>query len=49
MTYLVEVKTADLTGAALDWAVAKAGRLDVHVAKPHYGAPARLEPKAVAS
>lgn len=42
MTDLIELKTADLVGEALAWAVAKAERLDVHVAKPHYGAPARV-------
>ena len=34
MTDLIELKTADLVGEALAWAVAKAERLDVHVAKP---------------
>ncbi|ROQ49142.1 phage protein NinX family protein [Pseudomonas putida] len=42
MTDLIEVKTADLVGEQLAWAVAKAEGLDVHVAKPHYGAPARV-------
>lgn len=42
MTDLIEVKTADLAGEQLAWAVAKAEGLDVHVAKPHYGAPARV-------
>ena len=42
MTDLIEVKTADLVGQQLAWAVAKAEGLDVHVAKPHYGAPARV-------
>ncbi|MCP8349327.1 DUF2591 domain-containing protein [Pseudomonas sp. FBF18] len=42
MTDLIEVKTADLVGEQLAWAVAKAEGLDVHVAKPHYGAPHRV-------
>lgn len=42
MTDLIEVKTADLVGEQLAWAVAKAEGLDVHVAKPHYGVPARV-------
>ncbi|MGE7352314.1 phage protein NinX family protein, partial [Pseudomonas qingdaonensis] len=42
MSDLIEVKTADLVGEQLAWAVAKAEGLDVHVAKPHYGAPARV-------
>lgn len=42
MTDLIEVKTAELVGEQLAWAVAKAEGLDVRVAKPHYGAPARV-------
>ena len=42
MTDLIEVNTAELMGEQLAWAVAKAEGLDVHVAKPHYGAPARV-------
>ncbi|MEZ0197679.1 phage protein NinX family protein [Pseudomonas qingdaonensis] len=42
MTDLIEVKTAHLVGEPLAWAVAKAEGLDVHVAKPHYGAPVRV-------
>lgn len=42
MTDLIEVETAHLVGEPLAWAVAKAEGLDVHVAKPHYGAPARV-------
>lgn len=42
MTDLIEVKTADLLGEQLAWAVAKAEGLDVHVAKPHYGTSARV-------
>ncbi|WP_210014968.1 phage protein NinX family protein [Pseudomonas palmensis] len=42
MTDLIEVKTADLVGEQLAWAVAEAEGLDVHVAKPHYGTPARV-------
>lgn len=42
MADLIEVNTADLVGEQLAWAVAKAEGLDVHVAKPHYGAPTRV-------
>ncbi|MDD2046153.1 phage protein NinX family protein [Pseudomonas putida] len=42
MTDLIEVKTADLAGEQLAWAVAKAEGLDVRVAGPQYGAPARV-------
>ncbi|KIU53012.1 phage protein NinX family protein [Pseudomonas sp. 1176_21] len=42
MTDLIEVNTAELLGEQLAWAVAEAEGLDVHVAKPHYGAPARV-------
>lgn len=42
MSDMIEVKTADLAGEALAWAVAKAEGLDVRVAKPHYGAPTRV-------
>lgn len=37
MTDLIEVKTADLTGEALGWAVGKAEGLDVLLAPPQYG------------
>jgi len=37
MTDLIEVKTADLAGEALGWAVGKAEDLDVFLASPQYG------------
>lgn len=37
MTDLIEVKTADLTGAALDWVVAQVEAVPVAIAAPHYG------------
>lgn len=37
MTDLIEVKTADLTGAALDWMVAQVEAVPVAIAAPHYG------------
>ncbi|MCO7513758.1 DUF2591 domain-containing protein [Pseudomonas guariconensis] len=37
MTDLIEVKTADLTGEALGWAVAKAEGLNPRLEPPHYG------------
>ncbi|EMR47082.1 phage protein NinX family protein [Pseudomonas putida] len=37
MTDLIEVKTADLVGEALGWAVGKAEGLDVFLAPPEYG------------
>lgn len=37
MTDLIEVKTADLTGEALGWAVAKAEGLTPRLEKPNYG------------
>lgn len=37
MTDLIEVNTADLAGAALDWAVAQAEAVPVAIAAPHYG------------
>ncbi|RMV44463.1 DUF2591 domain-containing protein [Pseudomonas syringae group genomosp. 3] len=39
MTNFVEVKTADLVGAALDWAVAIAENLTAIVSPPQYGNP----------
>ena len=37
MTDLVEVKTADLTGAALDWMAAQVEAVSVAIAAPRYG------------
>ncbi|MGV8567644.1 MAG: phage protein NinX family protein [Pseudomonas asiatica] len=43
MTDLIEVKTADLTGEALGWAVGKAEGLDLQLAPPGYnGVPWRV-------
>lgn len=42
MTDLIELKTADLTGEALGWAVGKAEGLDVLLAPPQYGNPWRV-------
>jgi hypothetical protein len=42
MTDLIEVKTADLAGEALGWAVGKAEGLDVLLAPPIYGNPWRV-------
>ncbi|WP_336334671.1 DUF2591 domain-containing protein [Pseudomonas putida] len=42
MTALIEVKTADLAGEALGWAVGKAEGLDVFLAPPEYGNPWRV-------
>ncbi|EIK96103.1 hypothetical protein PMM47T1_14125 [Pseudomonas sp. M47T1] len=42
MTELIEVKTADLSGEALNWAVGKAERLDLLMAPPVYGNPWRV-------
>ncbi|MFG0540166.1 DUF2591 domain-containing protein [Pseudomonas sp. YQ_5] len=42
MTDMIEVKTADLTGEALGWAVGKAEGLDVFLAPPEYGNPWRV-------
>jgi len=42
MTDLIEVKTADLAGEALGWAVGKAEDLDVFLAPPEYGNPWRV-------
>ncbi|CAM3899235.1 hypothetical protein CCOS865_02168 [Pseudomonas reidholzensis] len=43
MTELIEVKTADLVGEALGWAVGKAEGLDLHLAEPSYnGVPWRV-------
>ena len=39
---LEEVKTADLSGEALGWAVGKAEGLDVFLAPPEYGNPWRV-------
>ena len=37
MTDLIEVKTADLAGEALGWAVGIAEGLELHLEPPHYG------------
>lgn len=42
MTDLIEVKTADLAGEALGWAVGKAEGLEVFLAPPEYGSPWRV-------
>lgn len=42
MTDLIEVKTADLAGHALDWAVAQAEGLDAHLVPPQYNVPWRV-------
>ncbi|QLJ16744.1 DUF2591 domain-containing protein [Pseudomonas putida] len=42
MTDLIEVKTADVAGEALGWAVGKAEGLDVFLAPPEYGNPWRV-------
>ncbi|EJN32142.1 hypothetical protein PMI38_05121 [Pseudomonas sp. GM84] len=42
MTDLIEVKTADLVGEQLAWAVGKAEGLDVKLAPPIYGNPWRV-------
>lgn len=42
MTDLIEVKTCDLQGEALGWAVGKAEGLDVLLAPPQYGNPWRV-------
>ena len=42
MTDLIEVKTADLTGPALDWAVAQAEGLETFLVGPQYGVPWRV-------
>lgn len=42
MTDLIEVKTADLAGEALGWAVGKAEGLDVFLAPPQCGNPWRV-------
>lgn len=42
MTDLIEVKTADLFGEALGWAVRKAEGLDLFLAPPEYGNPWRV-------
>lgn len=42
MTDLIEVKTADLTGEALAWAVGKAEGQEVLLAPPIYGNPWRV-------
>lgn len=39
---IVEVKTADLIGPALDWAVAKAENQHVHIGLPEYGVGHRI-------
>jgi len=42
MTDLIEVKTSDLAGEALGWAVGKAEGLDLFLAPPQYGNPWRV-------
>ncbi|MFB1630219.1 DUF2591 domain-containing protein [Pseudomonas sp. AP-1] len=42
MTDLIEVKTADLAGETLGWAVGKAEGLDVLLVPPQYGNPWRV-------
>lgn len=42
MTDLIEVKTADLAGETLGWAIGKAESLDVFLAPPQYGNPWRV-------
>lgn len=42
MTDLIEVKTADLNGEALGWAVGKAERLNLELIPPQYGNPWRV-------
>lgn len=42
MTDLIEVKTADLAGEALGWAVGKAEGLDLILEPPQYGNPWRV-------
>jgi len=42
MTDLLEVKTAELAGEALGWAIGKAEGLDVFLAPPEYGNPWRV-------
>lgn len=42
MTDLIEVKTADLVGHALDWAVAQAEGLEVFLVGPQYNVPWRV-------
>ena len=42
MTELIEVKTADLAGEALGWAVGKAEGQDVFLVQPQYGNPWRV-------
>lgn len=42
MTDLIEVKTADLSGEALGWAVGTAEGLDLFLAPPQYGNPWRV-------
>jgi len=42
MTDLIEVKTADLSGEALGWAVGKAEGLNLELVPPQYGNPWRV-------
>ncbi|RRV49528.1 phage protein NinX family protein [Pseudomonas sp. p106] len=42
MTDLIEVKTADLVGEALGWAVGKAEGLNLELVQPQYGNPWRV-------
>ena len=42
MTDLIEVKTADLVGEALGWAVGKAEGLNLELVPPQYGNPWRV-------
>lgn len=42
MTDLIEVRTRDLAGEALGWAVAQAEGLQAHIEPPQYGNPSRV-------
>lgn len=42
MMDLIEVKTADLAGEALGWAVGKSEGLELELVPPHYGNPWRV-------
>jgi hypothetical protein len=42
MSETIEMKTADLIGPALDWAVAQVEAVPVAIASPHYGADWRI-------
>lgn len=42
MSQMIEVKVAELVGAALDWAVATAEGLKIYIADPEYGTGYRI-------